>query len=63
MPALVLSTKVPRNWFVALLPPMVMTEVVSAALLKTEPTMCAEVETGPAKVSLRPFMSRLPPSR
>jgi len=25
--------------------------------------LCAEVETGPAKVSLRPFMSRLPPSR
>ena len=59
----VLSTNVPRNWFVELLSPMLRTEVVSAALLKTDPTMWADVERGPAKASLRPFMSRLPPSR
>ena len=29
----VLSTNVPRNWFVELLSPMLMTEVVSAVLL------------------------------
>ena len=64
----VLSTNVPRNWpeepvAMVTLSPMLTMEVVSAVLLKIDPTMWADVERGPAKASFLPPMSRLPPSR